>query len=55
MVRIRGRIGDWPVDLTLELDAEASCVIGKLCLRLDTRLGLVFEATELTIQPEGKE
>ncbi|RIA20441.1 hypothetical protein DFO61_4054 [Ectopseudomonas oleovorans] len=22
MVRIRGRIGDWPVDLTLELDAE---------------------------------
>jgi hypothetical protein len=21
MVRIRGRIGDWPVDLTLELDA----------------------------------
>jgi hypothetical protein len=22
MVRIRGRIGDWPVDLTLELDAQ---------------------------------
>lgn len=22
MVRIRGSIGDWPVDLTLELDAE---------------------------------
>lgn len=22
MMRIRGRIGDWPVDLTLELDAE---------------------------------
>ena len=22
MVRIRGRIGDWPVDLTVELDAE---------------------------------
>ncbi len=22
MVRIRGRIGDWPVDLTLELDPE---------------------------------
>ncbi|VXC82977.1 conserved hypothetical protein [Pseudomonas sp. 8Z] len=22
MVRIRGRIGDWPVDLTLELDHE---------------------------------
>jgi hypothetical protein len=22
MLRIRGRIGDWPVDLTLELDAE---------------------------------
>ncbi|MBS7664120.1 hypothetical protein I0D00_19525 [Pseudomonas lalucatii] len=22
MVRIRGRIGDWPVDLSLELDAE---------------------------------
>jgi hypothetical protein len=22
MVRIRGRIGDWPLDLTLELDAE---------------------------------
>ncbi|HBZ96074.1 MAG TPA: hypothetical protein DEO91_21000 [Pseudomonas sp.] len=22
MVRIRGRIGDWPVDLTLKLDAE---------------------------------
>ena len=22
MVRIHGRIGDWPVDLTLELDAE---------------------------------
>lgn len=22
MIRIRGRIGDWPVDLSLELDAE---------------------------------
>jgi hypothetical protein len=22
MVRIRGRIGDWPVDLTVELDAQ---------------------------------
>ena len=22
MMRIRGRIGDWPVDLTVELDAE---------------------------------
>lgn len=22
MVRIRGKIGDWPVDLTLELDAQ---------------------------------
>jgi hypothetical protein len=22
MVRIRGRVGDWPVDLTVELDAE---------------------------------
>lgn len=22
MLRIKGRIGDWPVDLTLELDAE---------------------------------
>jgi len=22
MVRLRGRIGDWPVDLTLELDGE---------------------------------
>ncbi len=34
---------------------DYSCTIGKLLLRLDDRLGLVYEATEAAIQPEDKE
>ncbi len=39
----------------LELDGEAGCVIGKLRLFLDARLGLVYEAAESATQPEDKE
>lgn len=38
----------------LELKGD-SYTIGKLLLRLDDRLGLVYEATEAAIQPEDKE
>lgn len=36
MLRIKGRIGDWPVDLTLELDAEDWA---QLAAQLPSRLG----------------
>lgn len=29
MIRIRGRIGDWPVDLEIELDAPVSVAAGE--------------------------
>ncbi|TWI52437.1 hypothetical protein IQ22_03582 [Pseudomonas duriflava] len=47
-MRIRGRIGDWPVDLTVELDAEEWSRLGSVAI--DT----VLPAVGTRAQPAAK-
>ena len=54
MLRIKGRIGDWPVDLAVELDQEDWAQLAALLPR-DSAATQAPALTPMTVAPQGQD